>query len=132
MATQKELLTKFFKTAINELQHLEECSATQKHYLQWFSQFNDTVKESLTPRTLSTLQELIRESWSAIWQHKTAFCYIYRGEKYTTCKRAVNGVEKTTNILHDMGLTSREWDRMGQVTVWRSTGAPYSELKQEN
>lgn len=64
------------------------------------------------------VESMLRESINA----KLEFCYIYKGDKYSTCKDTKH---QPINILHDMELSQSIWDSMQRGHFWIKTGKLY-------
>ena len=64
------------------------------------------------------VESMLRESINA----KLEFCYIYKGDKYSTCKDTKH---QPINILHDMELSQSIWGNMQRGHFWIKTGKLY-------
>ena len=48
---------------------------------------------------------------------KTTLAYEYKNKLYAVHK-SFNGTENSTEVLHKLGLTTAEWDKMPRYSVW--------------
>lgn len=126
MATQQIKLLKLFNTACADMSHMAYDGVSIEQYQSWYNHFTNKAAETLSPRSLSTLRNIIQSAWKSHTQFNVAFCYVRDGILYrTTIRKDVKGVSHTTGELHDEGLTSKQWDQMGHVSVWCHTGTIY-------
>ena len=64
------------------------------------------------------VESILRESINS----KLEFCYIYKDEKYSTCK---NSKHKPISLLYDMDLNQEGWDSMQRGHFWIKAGKLY-------
>ena len=89
----------------------------------------DVIKERLTvlDNEFKTGKKLQREQFaynelkSALFHElavfKTTLAYEYKGKLYAVHK-SFDGTENSTEVLLKLGLTTTEWDKMPQYSVW--------------
>jgi len=64
------------------------------------------------------VESMLRESIDS----KLEFCYVYKDEKYSTCK---NSKHKPISLLYDMDLNQEIWDSMQRGHFWIKAGKLY-------
>ena len=78
-------------------------------------------KEFLIGGKLQREQFAYNELKIALWHElstfKTTLAYEYKGKLYAVHK-SFNGTENSTEVLHKLGLTTAEWDKMPRRSVW--------------
>lgn len=57
-------------------------------------------------------------------QFKMCLAYHYKGKLYTTRRNVPN--HDNTDVLHTLGMTSDQWDKLPKFSVWISTGSIFS------
>ena len=102
----------------------------QDQYMKRLEELRANARKLTLKREQFAVLELIRAVCHEINIKDTCHAYVFKGKIYINHKNVPAPLLAARDLI-DTGLTSNDWDRMGQLTLWKKSYTIMEVLKEE-